>query len=365
MMVSMRKALANAALAATLLAGLGTSWGAFLAATAPSNYGRVYTFQDWAIACDNTRRCEAAGYQTDDDAGEPVAIFLSREAGPQGRIEAKVTFAETAGAPLTLTVGKLKLTDIEEDKALTASQTTQLLPWLVKGREVNLSDGKRAWTVSLAGAAAALLKMDDLQGRVDTPGAIVRKGKQPESSVPPAVPAPVVKAIALPPEQARDAVLLKPILAAIKNPDFCEDAEFGREHASQAQLTRLSATKVLVTTTCWLAAYQDGSGAWIADDKPPYSPVKVRWPAADGTTDSEPTFLDIDPNGHAYSSHKGRGIGDCIFTTEWGWTGDSFALVSTTSAGLCKGFAGGLQLRLWTTRGASAKALKPAKASPR
>lgn len=361
MMAGMRKALTRAALAAALLAGSGASWSAFLAATAPSNYGRIYTYQDWAVACDNTHRCEAAGYQTDDDAGEPVAIFLSREAGPQGRIEAKVTFAEAAGAPLTLAVGKLKITDIEEDKPLTASQTAQLLPWLVKGRDVKLSDGTRTWTVSLAGAAAALLKMDDLQGRVDTPGAIVRKGKQPESSVPPAVPAPMVKPIALPPEQPRDANLLKPILAAIKNPDFCEDPEFGREHAAQAQLTRLSATKVLVTTTCWQGAYQDGSGAWLADDKPPYSPVKVRWPAADGSTESEPTFLDIDPNGHAYSSHKGRGIGDCIFTTEWGWTGDGFALVSTTSAGLCKGFAGGLQLRLWTTRGAATKAAKTGK----
>lgn len=356
----MRQHLPRPAFAAVLLM-TGSAWGAFLPAAAPSNYGRVYTFQDWAIACDNTHRCEAAGYQTDDDDGEPVALLLSREAGPQGRIELKVSFAESAGAPLTLTVGKLKLADIEEDKPLTANQAAQLLPWLVKGREVKLSDGKRDWTVSLAGASAALLKMDDLQGRVDTPGAIVRKGKQPESSVPRALPTPLVKPVALPTERAHDADLIKPILAAIKPADFCEDAEYGRAHADQAQIMRLSANKVVVTTSCWMGAYQDGSGAWIANDKPPYAPVKMSWPMADGTSENEPAFLDIDPNGHAYSSHKGRGIGDCIFTAEWGWTGEGFSLVGSTATGLCKGFSGGIPLRLWTTRGASGAT----KASPR
>ncbi len=352
-----------AALATASVLLAGSAWAAFLPAAAPSNYGRVYTFQDWAIACDNTHRCEAAGYQSDDDDGEPVALLLSREAGPQGRIELKVTFAESAGAPLALSVGKLKLADIEEDKALPDSQTAQLLPWLVKGREVQISDGKRHWTVSLAGASAALLKMDDLQGRVDTPGAIVRKGRQPESSVPRALPAPLVKPVALASERAQDANLIKPILAAVKPADFCEDAEYGRAHADQAQITRLSASKVVITTSCWTAAYQDGSAAWIADDKPPYAPVKVNWPMADGTSEKEPTFLDIDPNGHAYSSHKGRGIGDCIFTAEWGWTGEGFSLVGSTATGLCKGFSGGIPLRLWTTR--SPAGAGKAKASPR
>jgi hypothetical protein len=50
------------------------------------------------------------------------------------------------------------------------------------------------WTVSTSGANAVLLKMDEFQGRLDTPGALVRKGSKPESNVLPPLAPPEITA---------------------------------------------------------------------------------------------------------------------------------------------------------------------------
>ena len=68
----------------------------------------------------------------------------------------------------------------------------------------------------VAGASAVLLKMDEVQGRVGTPGALVRRGAKPESSVMAPVPAPVVKAVVPVATRKADAALAKPLLAALK-----------------------------------------------------------------------------------------------------------------------------------------------------
>ncbi|RYD40495.1 MAG: DUF1176 domain-containing protein, partial [Verrucomicrobiaceae bacterium] len=47
------------------------------------------------------------------------------------------------------------------------------------------------WTLSLSGLNAVLLKMDEAQDRIGTPGALVRRGNKPESSVLAPVPPPV------------------------------------------------------------------------------------------------------------------------------------------------------------------------------
>jgi hypothetical protein len=50
-------------------------------------------------------------------------------------------------------------------------------------------------TVSTKGANAVLLKMDDVQGSIDTPGALLRKGRKPEASVVASLPAQEIVAV--------------------------------------------------------------------------------------------------------------------------------------------------------------------------
>ena len=52
-------------------------------------------------------------------------------------------------------------------------------------------DGAAPAASSSTGASAVLLKMDEYQGRIGTPGALVRKGTKAEAAVPMPTPVPV------------------------------------------------------------------------------------------------------------------------------------------------------------------------------
>ena len=44
--------------------------------------GLSFEHGDWEVACDNTRTCRAAGYQSDDsDESLPVSVLLTRAGG--------------------------------------------------------------------------------------------------------------------------------------------------------------------------------------------------------------------------------------------------------------------------------------------
>src|SRR5207253_1006649 len=76
----------------------------------------------------------------------------------------------------------------------TEAQVRTLLPALLKDGRIAWTGKGTTWTVSTAGANAVLLKMDEFQGRLDTPSALVRKGSKPELNVLPPLPAPEVQA---------------------------------------------------------------------------------------------------------------------------------------------------------------------------
>ena len=71
-------------------------------------------------------------------------------------------------------LGKVKhISDDEPDK-LTEEQTKALLSGLKKESEIRLTYGKTTLKVSDKGAAAAMLKMDEFQQRLNTPSALIR-----------------------------------------------------------------------------------------------------------------------------------------------------------------------------------------------
>jgi len=307
-------------------------------------------YQDWAIACDNTRRCEAVGYQAENADTAPVLLHLTRQAGPGAPVHA--TFSaiadnEPSKQALTLRVNKLVLRGIKVDQRLTQEQTKRLLPALLDASTAELSDGKLTWVLSLAGIKAALLKMDEKQGRIGTPGALVRKGSKPESSVLPSLPIPLIKAAPLAPERQGDDKLLAPILKAIKQRDAeCWDATPDKEQP-YVDLTRLTDKKVLVMRLCHRAAYQVSYAAWIANDKPPYQPQRVMFPYSPDEPEDYVMNADFD-RGIMYSYSKGRGLFDCGSRMSWVWTADGFKLLEHEFGPLCRGFGGGGQmLRIW------------------
>ncbi len=279
-----------------------------------------------------------------------MALWLGRDAGPGAEVEASLTAltpdGELAGV-LTLRAGTAVLAGIKPESMIDPVEFAPLLPQMLKAANATVTDGKSSWTLSLAGLHAALLKMDDLQGRLDTTGALVRKGARPDAAAPPARPVPVLRA---PPAPAGPGVegLLAPILKVI--PDrYCWDS-LPDASAPETSIARLSATQVLVLRECGRGAYQGGSVAWIANLKAPHQPRRALFPTVGGKPADYVVSANFE-NGVMRSWSKARGIGDCGTSASWLWTGSAFALLSAEEVPLCRGVtSAGFSLRTWVAK---------------
>ena len=248
-----------------------------------------FDYKDWELACDNTRTCRAAGYHPEDD--EPNAtILLTRAAGPNQAVTVQLQLADDERHPapdqLTMTVDGHSLGTVRIDAKsniakLTDAQVKALLPALLKDDRIAWSANGTTWTISTAGANAVLLKMDEFQGRLDTPGALVRKGTKPESNVLPPLSPPEIQAAAvchdkhplkLTPVQTRD--LLAALRKTVKD-GSCDLVDQKSEDAGKLEVRHLTNDKLLVSHACWMAAYNAGDGYWVVDAKPPYAATLI------------------------------------------------------------------------------------------
>ncbi|HEX8614114.1 MAG TPA: DUF1176 domain-containing protein [Telluria sp.] len=307
-----------------------------------------FDYDDWTVACDNTRRCEAVGYQREAAGEEPVALYLEREAGPGQPVSLTLMLDTGRGNvpdKVTITVGQVVLHDVIPEQGIPRDQADRLIPALLKGELVEVQAGTRRWAVSLNGASAALLKMDDIQGRVGTPSALVCKGRKSESSVLPVLPAPVLRAARLDRPRLGDKRLLAAILKAIGKRD-CSRGEEDPDRMERS-LDRLSGGKVLVMIQCGQGRYQSASDVWIANDKPPFAPVPAVLPSDEGRTGNYVANGGFN-DGQLGSYDKWRATVECGMSSSWLWTAQGFKLLTATRASLCRGFPEGIALRTWT-----------------
>ena len=306
-----------------------------LHATAAQGDPTSFSYKDWEIACDNTRTCRAAGYQSEAGNSEPASILLTRPAGPATAVEIdlQVGGENDVRGPVSLKAGTAEVRGLGTEVArLSRAQAQSLLPQLMRAEEavVTAAGGERR-VVSLLGLNAVLLKMDEAQGRLDTPGALVRRGSKPESSVLPPLPVPVVKAVRPRGPRSGDAALaarIFPTLDLREAKESCNQAQ--RIDAQAISVNRLTDAKVLLSLECGVGAYNDQSFLWIADDKPPYGARRLK---ATGGFDAK--------DGSVMSVQKGRGIGDCVWVEEAHFDGQGFVRTREAGDTLCRGFAGG------------------------
>lgn len=325
-----------------------------LCAQAASPAGMHFSHHDWELACDNTRTCRAAGYNSDSERFA-VSVLLTRKAGPRQPIMGELMIGQygkndalekaLAKLPpefkLSMRINERLVGQVVMDKVsllvnLPAKQVTALLAAISGDTNIEWVIGEHSWHLSDKGAAAVLLKMDEFQGRVGTQGAIFKKGSKDESRVLPPLPIPVVIAAALAKPQPGDDQLAtknsKALLKALAAPDKNNDcAMLTEDKPAEAKLlvSRLTSTKMLVSTTCWSGAYNVGEGYWVIDDTAPYHPVLV--------TTSGSEYGD----GRISASHKGRGLGDCWSSAQWTWNGNQFVQTELSSTGMCKLLAPG------------------------
>ncbi|WP_369038724.1 DUF1176 domain-containing protein [Stenotrophomonas maltophilia] len=315
------------------------------AATPEPKAGVAFQHNDWTLACDNTRTCRAAGYSPE-SPGNLLSLMLERAGGPNAPVIARLRNGEDGESPMPTGALRLRLngkdlgpvgdTGEEEKVLLQQAQTNALLAALPRRARIEIVDGKgAAWPISDSGATAVLLKMDEAQGRLGTPGALVRRGDKAEASVPAALPVPVIVRGTLAAPRATDEALAKvpalrkAMIASLPNADECTRLSEGEQ--DEIEIQRLDAGHVLASTRCFMGAYNFSSGYWVVQDKAPYQAQFV-------TSDAE----DFDRDDATLRGRfRGRGIGDCFSGHDWAWDGTRFVKSSEFTTGQCRGVAGG------------------------
>ena len=174
--------------------------------------------------------------------------------------------------------------------------------------------------------------MDDYQGRVGTPTALIKRGKD-QKTIPTPAAKPVIHAAALPDTPPRvlkagdgEYSALRRLLAE-KAGDDCDRMS---ESENDITLSPLDSSHTLAETACWLAAYN--SANYYAILSPDLKTIAATVDIEDGYDYSDGTIE---------SGGRGRGLGDCFSLARHTWDGKRFITTYSAGSGQCKGFPGG------------------------
>lgn len=325
--------------------------------------GWGFVQDDWQLVCDNTLTCRAAGYADESMLDTPASILLTViPQKPISNVSVAFEYQEddTSGSDNELMTTELWLNNKNygaiENGELDAKQTQQLLSHSRQNTKIEIRAGNDRWTISDKGMSAVLLKLDEVQGRVGTPIALVSKNN-PNRQTPKAAKAtPVIKkAISYSDDkQQLDPAKLvyfrkninkwididaKELVGAEDDIGDCElvnpkteayqrTQEYGADRLDW-EFTTVDATHTLASHICWQGAYNEGYGYWLIDKAKPSRPQLIT------------TMGNEYSDGEIWATHKDRGIGDCWNRAIWIWDGKTFAQSEDASTGMCRGFAGG------------------------
>lgn len=306
--------------------------------------GFYQNYKDWDIACDNTGTCRLAGYQAD-ETEPPVSILFTRQAGANAAVVGEVSLLPFNDDNRQLVLNK------EGKGKLSSAQTNALLEALKKESKISIRAGKYEWHLSDKGAAAAMLKADEFQGRLNTPSALIRKGNSSQAVLNPQ-PKPVIRAVAVPQKASymleQDTPRHRAVMKLLSESNRVSESDdnycyalHDKEHMNwnrSLSIYPLNKQQVLIEAICIGGAYQT-SGYYAIANKELTRIEQVLPPmtyGGHGGFDEKTATLS--------GSFKGRGIGDCWTSNTAVWDGKSFVRSAEYTTGSCKGFTGGVWL---------------------
>jgi hypothetical protein len=313
------------------------------AAAAVPQPAELKTFQDWTVGCDNGAACHAVALMPEDWPEDGLTMSVRR--GPEAEAQPVLAFEiGSDGNPASISAdGKrlaVRLVGAEGQTRVAPADIAAMVGVLRSAAAVRLhsADGKPLGTVSLKGASAALLYMDEKQRRTGTATALVRLGTRASGPVA-APPLPVV--VARPVSSARPLALTAAGLKALREKHGCTIDEVGGP--DEADISALGPAESLLLLACGSGAYnvshvpfilrsgRSGVRAEIAsfDVKPGWWGEEGKPVLINGAWEKERGLLT--------SFSKGRGLGDCGTLSEYAWDGRAFRLVEQAEMGECRG----------------------------
>lgn len=323
------------------------------------------SFRDWSATCGNDGTCWAFGFTSGGDGGW-VRIALAP--GPDARPEVMFGYwpddAAKASNQIALTIDGRAFAAVLSDAGQTDAPIGEIrtdaravVDALAQGK-VMVIRGASTQDVSLHGAAAALLWIDEKQGRLGTTTALIRRGDKPASTVPGAPSLPVVVAApAVSQTGFGDSGQAIPVALRSRT----EVGNCLKESAMPAVTDMVMSARLDARTELW--AVPCGSGAYnvthnwyvTGPDGRDARPVVL---AGSNGPDADPNQADnatingeYDPKTRTLSAFgRGRGLGDCGVIQAWIWTGERFVLTRESSMGECAGVPADLWPIVWRSR---------------
>lgn len=309
--------------------------------------------------------------RSEGERGDDSFIHVERAGGPDGRaiirlilygLDAKrtVTLRLTAdGEPITGVGSERQArfvpgSDYWFKTEILPQEVKPFIAALRKSEALNLAtvDGNWKADISLHGAVAALLKMDEIQGRIGTKTALIKAGGKPRTAVPDAPPLPVIVRAKVP----RDLKKANPAMASLLREritkedkakeghdsddyDGCTGRPEGDEEGDDlADLVEpLDRSRTLVGLICWNrnGAYNISARVWIVTAANVAAAVPVAFELPDSKeTGNELINAEFDRRtgtlSFYYKGSAAIGVGD---SGKYVWTGRSFALVEYAALG--------------------------------
>lgn len=313
----------------------------FAAAAAPQP-AELRTFQDWTVGCDNGAACHAVALMPEDwpEDGLTMSVRRGPEAGAQPVLAFEIG-ADSNAASVSADGRRLavRLVGAEGQTRVAPADTAAMIGVLRSAAAVRLhaADGNPLGTVSLKGASAALLYMDEKQRRTGTATALVRPGTRPPAGPPPALPVVTARPIS----SAQPLALTAAGLNALRKKHGCTIDEVGGP--DEAESAAIGPSESLLLLACGSGAYnvshvpfvlrrgRGGVEATIAAFD-----VKPGWWSDEG----KPILINAaweKERGLLTSFSKGRGLGDCGTISDYAWDGKAFRLVEQAEMGECRG----------------------------
>jgi hypothetical protein len=343
---------------ATFALAVGLGGGAAVAAPAPALLGAPPVYlevKDWVVACDNIRTCFAKYDVADDATAGGGYLSLTRDAGPAAGLVVSLEATQDGAVPdpHTLTLDGRTLPSSAAWKTDATAQTATLdgapalafVHAIAGGKVLAYSDGRTTTTVSLSGMTAALLAMDQDQGRLDGVTALARPGPRPVSAVPAALPVPTLHAV----PAARPLTGVAAFAAQVRKTEASllrqHDCDAGMAHDDQA--AALNDQNAIVILGCRQGAYQAAVMTFLAPRAAPRKAVPLILPlqptmkASDTPPDARGEYVaedGWDPKTATFvESAKGRGMADCGRSAEWVFDGVQFRVDSFNRLDRCGG----------------------------
>jgi len=308
-------------------------------------------FRDWIVTCDNGNDCVAFS-----QAGVGQGwVRIAMAAGPDARPDLSGGLLSDGGTPtpgLMMTVDGTRYALSGPGRAALPRDSRVALNAMATGANASLATRSQSQSLSLSGVSAALLWIDERQGRLDTSTALMRRGDAPASLVPapPALPqvrpAPAVDQAGF----GGASPTLPATIEALPQVQACRaDTDFSPEFQRAVQAARLNATTELWGVPCFSGAYNVGY-RYVISGPGGQSPRVIALPTTAEPADT-PINPEYDPATRTLTAFaKGRGIGDCGFANTWTWTGRDFVLTSETRMEDCWSVPADLWPTTWRSR---------------